>query len=102
MKSRCPSVQSLILVVLLIGFLAYGYALLAGGIKEPFGATSPGTMVQLATSHVPTMEDLSFYRNVYPKMVRRDLIGLTGSDPGPLQSLLFPRYDAGTSLVALA
>lgn len=27
-------------------------------LYEGFGATSPGTIVQLQTSHVPTMEDL--------------------------------------------
>lgn len=27
-------------------------------LHEGFGATSPGTIVQLQTSHVPTMEDL--------------------------------------------
>jgi hypothetical protein len=50
--------------------------------QEPF--TSPGTMVQLATSHVPTQEDVDYYRKIYPKMVRHDLIDLTGEDPGPI------------------
>ena len=45
---------------------------------EGFGATSPGTMTQLATSHVPTEEDLYFFKYVYPKIVKRDLIELTG------------------------
>jgi hypothetical protein len=27
-------------------------------LYEGFGSTSPGTIVQLQTSHVPTMEDL--------------------------------------------
>ena len=52
--------------------------------KEGFGATSPGTMVQLSTSHVPTQEDADFYKNVYPKMVRRDIIDMTGGDPGEI------------------
>lgn len=46
--------------------------------------TSPGTMVQLATSHVPTQEDVDYYKNVYPKMVRRDITDMTGGDPGPI------------------
>jgi hypothetical protein len=46
--------------------------------------TSPGTMVQLASSHVPTQEDVDFYKYVYPKQVRHDLIDLTGGDPGPI------------------
>ncbi len=48
------------------------------------GFTSPGTMVQLATSHVPTQEDVDYYRRIYPKQVRHDLIDLTGGDPGPI------------------
>jgi len=45
--------------------------------RETF--TSPGTMVQLATSHVPTAEDEYYLRNIYPQIVRRDLIDMTGS-----------------------
>ncbi len=45
--------------------------------REAF--TSPGTMVQLATSHVPTAEDEYYLRNIYPQIVRRDLIQMTGS-----------------------
>lgn len=48
------------------------------------GFTSPGTMVQLATSHVPTQEDVDYYKYVYPKMVRHDLADMTGEDPGPI------------------
>jgi hypothetical protein len=59
-------------LVFLIVILA-GYWFLC---KETF--TSPGTMVQLASSHVPTQEDVDYYRNIYPKMVRHDLIDMTG------------------------
>lgn len=48
------------------------------------GFMSPGAMVQLATSHVPTAEDYYYYKNIYPKVIRRDLIDMTGSDPGPI------------------
>jgi hypothetical protein len=48
------------------------------------GFTSPGTMVQLATSHVPTQEDMDYYKYIYPKMVRRDITDMTGGDPGPI------------------
>lgn len=41
-------------------------------------------MVQLASSHVPTQEDVDYYKNVYPKMVRHDLADMTGEDPGPI------------------
>jgi hypothetical protein len=30
-----------------------------GCVQEGFGSTSPGTMVQLQTSHVPTEEDIA-------------------------------------------
>lgn len=53
-------------------------------VKEGF--TSPGTNVQLATSHVPTEEDLYYYKNVYPKQLRREITSMTGGDPGALLS----------------
>ena len=48
------------------------------------GFTSPGTMVQLATSHVPTEQDVYYMKNIYPKIVRRDITDMTGGDPGPI------------------
>jgi hypothetical protein len=47
--------------------------------KEGFG-TSPGTMVQLQTSHVPTEEDAYYYKYVYPKLVRKEIYNMTESD----------------------
>lgn len=47
--------------------------------KEGFG-TSPGTMVQLRTSHVPTEEDAYYYKYVYPKLVRKEIYNMTESD----------------------
>lgn len=52
--------------------------------------TSPGTMVQLATSHVPTEEDYNYYNNVYPRVVRREIAKMTGEDPGQLHPWSFP------------
>jgi hypothetical protein len=46
---------------------------------EGFG-TSPGTMVQLSTSHVPTEDDAYYYKYVYPKLVRKEIYNLTESD----------------------
>jgi hypothetical protein len=46
------------------------------GKKESFG--SPGTYVQLATSHVPTSEDEDALQQ-YRRQVRHDLISMTGS-----------------------
>jgi len=62
---------------------------------EAFGATSPGTMVQLSTSHVPTEEDADFYMNQYPRIVRRDITEMTGGDPGELRPWIFPWYGRG-------
>lgn len=45
-------------------------------VKEMF--TSPGTLVQLATSHVPDETDIYALQN-YRRQVRHDLIDLTGS-----------------------
>jgi hypothetical protein len=56
-------------VILLIAFKSY----------DGFG-TSPGTMVQLRTSHVPTEEDAYYWKNVYPKIVRKEIYNLTESD----------------------
>ena len=67
--------------------------------KEPFG-TSPGTMDQLQTSHVPTQEDYNFYTRVYPKMVRREITDMTDGDPGELRPWIFPWYGRGVTLIA--
>jgi hypothetical protein len=47
---------------------------------EGFGATSPGTMVQLRTSHVPTEEDSYYWKHVYPKQVAKEIKNMTESD----------------------
>ena len=47
---------------------------------DGFFGTSPGTMVQLSTSHVPNQEDEYYWRYVYPKQVRREVYNLTESD----------------------
>jgi hypothetical protein len=70
--------------------------LLSHRTHESFG-TSPGTMVQLQTSHVPTEEDAHFYTNVYPKIVRKEITDLTAEDPGPLRPWIFPWYGRGVS-----
>jgi len=70
--------------------------ILAHRTEEHFG-TSPGTMVQLQTSHVPTEEDAQFYTNVYPKIVRKEITELTDGDPGPLRPWIFPWYGRGVT-----
>jgi len=73
-------VNGIVLVALIV---VISYLLL---VTEGF--TSPGTMVQLASSHVPTAEDYNYYKNIYPKVVRRDITDMTGSDPGPISGPL--------------
>jgi hypothetical protein len=60
-------------------FLIAGISLYRHLFKEGFG-TSPGTMVQLQTSHVPTEEDAYYYKYVYPKLVRKEIYNMTESD----------------------
>jgi hypothetical protein len=66
------------LFVLLIGSIL-ALVMLKRMMYEGFG-TSPGTMVLLATSHVPTEDDAYYYRYVYPKLVRKEIYNLTESD----------------------
>jgi hypothetical protein len=61
--------------VLLFAFLVRDR--LYGRRKEFFG-TSPGTMVQLASSHVPTEEDETALKG-YAQQVNHDLMDMTGA-----------------------
>ncbi len=47
-------------------------------IKEGFAATSPGTMLQLRTSHVRTQEDEDDEKKLLA-LINQDLIHMTGS-----------------------
>lgn len=47
------------------------------------GFTSPGTLVQLNSSHVPTEDDFLYERFMYPQIVREEITRMTGEDPGP-------------------
>lgn len=73
MKSKLPAYLIIALVAIIIWQMNRQ-------LKEGFAATSPGTMVQLQTSHVPTEEDEYFYRHVYPHMVRKEIYNMTESD----------------------
>lgn len=63
-----------IAIILQMGFIVMK------GRAEGFAATSPGTMVQLSTSHVPTEEDAYYYKYVYPKLIRKEIYNMTESD----------------------
>jgi len=47
-------------------------------IKEGFAATSPGTLLQLRTSHVRTQEDEDDEKKLL-SLINQDLIHMTGS-----------------------
>ena len=55
-------------------------------IIECFG-TSPGTMDQLQTSHVPTQEDVNF-AFLLPKVIRKEITNMTGGDPGVIPAAI--------------
>ena len=67
MKKILAGILLVVLLIALTGILAH---------REYF--TSPGTLTQLSTSHVPTEEDLDELSQ-YSRQVRHDLISMTGS-----------------------
>lgn len=91
-KFFLPAIVSVFLIVIIL-------CLRNCNNYEPFG-TSPGTMDQLQSTHVPTEEDRVFYNTVYPKMVRREVTDMTGGDPGELRPWIFPWYGRGVTLIA--
>lgn len=78
-----------IMIALALLLLALSYVRTAR--VERFGM-SPGTMDNLKSTHVPTEEDVNFYNNIYPKIVRRDITDMTEEDPGELRPWVFPWY----------
>lgn len=91
--------KNIFTTLLLVGAIIILFSLSHSSLHESFG-TSPGTMVQLQTSHVPTREDVHFYSSVYPKMVRREITSMTDGDPGELRPWIFPWYGRGMTLIA--
>ena len=87
-KGLLPALIALFCLVMLMCLRKY----------ESFG-TSPGTMDQLQSTHVPTEEDYRFYQKEYPKLVRREITELTEDDPGELRPWIFPWYGRGVVLV---
>ena len=66
----------IIIILVIINFIFN----IKGLAIDGFAATSPGTMVQLRTSHVPTQADEHYWRHVYPKIVKKEIYNLTESD----------------------
>ena len=79
-----------LLFVLLGGAVLFLFVATHPLYVENFGATSPGTMVQLQTSHVPTQADADYFNFVLPKIVRKDITNMTGEDPGDLRPTGIP------------
>lgn len=73
MKKLSPFLTVLISLLLLS---VVGKLLLPMILREPFGAQG-GEMVQLATSHVPTMEDVQAWKQEQ-RQIRKDIINMTG------------------------
>jgi len=71
-------IRFLLLIILTISSLL-AVLIATDAIKEGFAATSPGTMIQLRTSHVRTKEDEDYEQNVLPHIINQDLIHMTGS-----------------------
>ena len=65
-----------VLSFLLISFAGYVLALFVPPLREMFGEQG-GAMVQLATSHVPTMEDVDEMEEER-EQVRREIVDMTG------------------------
>lgn len=77
--------KNAIAIVVLCAAIVVGMML---PLRELF--TSPGTMVQLASTHVPTTDDVYYENHVYPRVVRREIAEMTGQDPGPIHPWIFP------------
>ena len=63
--------------ILLVVFLCLMLWFYMSSNKEAFGATSPGTMIQLSTSHVPTEEEVETGGRKYREQVEHDLAAMT-------------------------
>ena len=65
------------LAITLLVAAAFLFVIVGGRFIEPFG-TSPGTLVQLSSSHVPTQEDAEEQRALRQQIIH-DMIDLNGS-----------------------
>lgn len=65
-------------ILISIGFIIVGIIITTMLLKEEFGSTSPGTLLQLSAGHVPSEEDEAEAKQWF-KQVRFDLIDMTGS-----------------------
>ena len=66
------------LLIILTFALLLAVLMATDAVKEGFAATSPGTMLQLRTSHVRTKEDEEDEKKLL-SLINQDLIHMTGS-----------------------
>ena len=66
------------LLIILTFALLLAVLMATDAVKEGFAATSPGTMLQLRTSHVRTKEDEEDEKKLLA-LINQDLIHMTGS-----------------------
>ncbi len=66
-------------VGIIFGLIAVLAVILFFTKNEGFYGTSPGTLVQLASSHVPTERDLT-EEKIEREQVRKDIYDMTESD----------------------
>ena len=75
-SKRMSAFVVVVLSIVLISFAGYVLAMFVPPLREMFGEQG-GAMVQLATSHVPTMEDVDEMEEEHEQM-RKEIIDMTG------------------------
>ena len=73
---RLPAFIVVVLSLTLISLAGYVLAMFVPPLREMFGEQG-GAMVQLATSHVPTMEDVDEMEEER-EQVRKEIVDMTG------------------------
>ena len=73
---RLPAFVVVMLSLTLISLAGYVLAMFVPPLREMFGEQG-GAMVQLATSHVPTMEDVDEMEEER-EQVRKEIVDMTG------------------------
>ena len=78
MAKKMSPMLTVLLSLVLLSIASVVLVAFIPGIKEMFYGAQGGEMVQLATSHVPTAEDVKMMQEEQ-EQVKRDLINMTGS-----------------------
>ena len=78
MAKNLSPMLTVLLSFVLISLASSVLVMVVPGLKEMFYGAQGGEMVQLASSHVPTAEDVKMMQEEQ-EQVKRDLINLTGS-----------------------